>query len=236
MNSVAEQVMANYNELKQDPGVVNAFRALGSRSSDYETHLKGMLSSFSEYLNFDSQKSALQYVKTINGGLDRDAELAFAVRTDNVIQSYDGILSHGREVDSLFTASGVNPILSSHSEKIFYQFPQNPLLKGNLFVNLGATQKQIADVTSAVGRNNWNPLTMYGANGTFTDVLRVADEGVPILQNLAQVTRDSGLPTLEGASGSGGIIAVVVVGTVAACVLGAFLGFWICIAAVGAAA
>jgi hypothetical protein len=233
MNSIAEQIMANYNLLKQDPEVAEAFGKL--KFTNYQAHLKGALESFVDYLNFDSHKHALQYVKALDGRLARDTELAFAERTEQAARSYEALLSHGREVDSLYASTGINSILSQHSEKIFYHFSQNPLLKKEFFVHLGATAAQIGEVSSLAERNNWNILTMYGADGTFSGLLQVASAEVPRLRDLARVTREDGLPTLEGASGGGGVVAGIVAGIVAACIIVALLGVLPCIVGVAAA-
>jgi len=230
--ALRQKLQENHMKLLADPDAVQAFKRLhGTRFNEEHGRCWEALSA---HLNFRSYKRSLQNLKARTGKLGEESEAHLLQRYDHLIQQHKSFLSAAGAISQLFSGSGVDKSITHHKRELFGQFldqPYGPELIG-AFRDMGASDVDIAQYSSHLEGQGWDPLNIPGSDGTFSGAVKCAAAWLTTLNRERDAVRNHGLQVLEGAGTVEAVVivavAAIVVTTVTVCILAGIFGWFNC--------
>jgi hypothetical protein len=222
MASVPQQIQDNWKAFQDDPATKAALARLDKATFEQEVY---RCSEFlTAYYNFESYKTSLQRFKTRRSKLDPATEALFVERFSNAIDAYQSFVSSASNIARLFTESGFERVFADNAPKLFLHLPFNPLYPGltEMVRTMGLAESDISQSVAHLRSNQWDIFHLFGGDGTFSGLVKIASEQIPTFQNMLSAVKRDGLPVIEGDSGvatsigvGGGILLGAGIGCVA---------------------
>jgi hypothetical protein len=191
-----------FQTLRNDPLVKSTFAELDKTL--FQMLAATCASSLATEYNFGSYTKSLQGLKVRLSRLPPEVEAWYMQRVENRLTAYTSLVSAAQQVSQMLTIGGLHQILSTRANEFFSALQTDPYDRHiqQRFREMGATDDDIDHYQAWLRANDWNPLMLPGAGGTFEGLVTVARNQTPFLQAERDAIKEKGIPVLQGASGN----------------------------------
>ncbi|HEX3106998.1 MAG TPA: hypothetical protein VHQ22_21375 [Terriglobales bacterium] len=191
------EMRMSWEQLRAIPEVSEALKKIDQ--DNYRNNLNQCYEGLATYYNFESYRHSIQSLKA-QSALHSITEQMYARRLAETIDAYQSFIAAARNIAQMYSASGLDRVISNHSQDIFWELPNNPrgadiLAKLRL---IGVSDTDLSNYFATLKANGWNPLQMEGNDGTFMGAVNAASEHLKTLQGMQAALKQHGIPVIEG--------------------------------------
>jgi len=225
VEDIQKKIQENFEQFLSDPDYKTGIDKL-DKPKVHEL-FESTKKNYTNFIAFYVYRRQMKVLKALEGKLADDQEKALRERGDQALTAYTKMVDDLKNINDMWSSSGVGQAIDRHAESVFQYLDYNPKTPPIIdeFRDMGVPEGSICWLFGAMMDKNFNILRVKEMDGTFSDIVKRAEPLIPKLKESVLVMKQHGLPIIEGAGSDEDEYVEAGVVTGVAIIVGLIFGF-----------